>query len=73
MASLRPSFLTRPILKKDGTRLFSNPQRRWARVYDVRFVTTQPPSERVFDKYREKLDRKAKEYANLYGSVLTVG
>lgn len=36
-------------------------QRRWARVHDVRFVTTQH-SDRVLEKYREKLDRKAKEY-----------
>lgn len=35
-------------------------QRRWAQVHDIRFVTTQHV-ERVVDKYREKLDRKAKE------------
>lgn len=43
-------------------------QRRWARVQDVRhndvrFLATQSTQNRVFEKYREKLGRKAKEYA----------
>jgi ATP synthase mitochondrial F1 complex assembly factor 1 len=36
-------------------------QRRWARVHDVRFVTTRQDSHRLLDKYKEKLDKKAKE------------
>lgn len=36
-------------------------QRRWAQVHDVRFLATQP-SDRILKKYKEKLDRKAKEY-----------
>lgn len=36
-------------------------QRRWAQVHDIRFLATQH-ADRVLDKYREKLDRKAKEY-----------
>ncbi|KAK0734055.1 ATP11 protein-domain-containing protein [Lasiosphaeria miniovina] len=37
-------------------------QRRWAQVSDVRFLTTtQPPERIVLEKYREKLDRKARE------------
>jgi len=35
-------------------------QRRWAQVHDVRFLATQQ-SDRVLEKYKEKLDRKARE------------
>ncbi|RAL63007.1 hypothetical protein DID88_004093 [Monilinia fructigena] len=35
-------------------------QRRWAQVHDVRFLATQQ-SDRVLEKYKEKLDQKAKE------------
>ncbi|TAQ83951.1 hypothetical protein B7494_g7728 [Chlorociboria aeruginascens] len=35
-------------------------QRRWAQVHDVRFLATQQ-KDRVLEKYKEKLDRKAKE------------
>jgi ATP synthase F1 complex assembly factor 1 len=37
-------------------------QRRWAQVHDVRYLATQQ-SNRVLEKYKEKLDRKAKAYA----------
>ncbi|KAI1849223.1 hypothetical protein JX265_008634 [Neoarthrinium moseri] len=36
-------------------------QRRWAQVHDVRFLATTQASRNVAEKYREKLDRKAKE------------
>ncbi|KAI1481702.1 ATP11-domain-containing protein [Daldinia eschscholtzii] len=36
-------------------------QRRWAQVHDVRFVATTQASRSVTEKYREKLDRKARE------------
>ncbi|KAH7035379.1 ATP11 protein-domain-containing protein [Microdochium trichocladiopsis] len=37
-------------------------QRRWAAVHDVRFLaTTQAPSRSVTEKYREQLERKARE------------
>jgi ATP synthase mitochondrial F1 complex assembly factor 1 len=36
-------------------------QRRWAQVHDVRFLVTQQ-SDRVLEKYKEKLDRKARAY-----------
>ncbi|EXJ79202.1 hypothetical protein A1O3_08703 [Capronia epimyces CBS 606.96] len=39
----------------------SRAQRRWARVHDVRFVTTHRDQQRILDRYREKLERKAKE------------
>ena len=35
-------------------------QKRWAQVHDVRFVS-QHQSLKILDKYREKLDQKAKE------------
>ena len=37
-------------------------QRRWAQVHDIRFVATHRKPDYVFEKYREKLARKAKEY-----------
>ncbi|KAJ9663420.1 hypothetical protein H2201_005628 [Coniosporium apollinis] len=43
------------------------PQRRWARVHDVRFLATHRTRERILAKYRDKLDRKAKEEG--HGSV----
>ncbi|RDW64123.1 F1F0 ATP synthase assembly protein-like protein Atp11 [Coleophoma crateriformis] len=35
-------------------------QRRWAQVHDVRFLATQQP-DRILERYKEKLARKAKE------------
>lgn len=35
-------------------------QRRWAQVHGVRFLVTQH-SDRILEKYKEKLDKKAKE------------
>ena len=37
-------------------------QRRWAQVHDVRFVATHPPAaEKIYEKYRAKLEKKARE------------
>ncbi|KAF7564081.1 hypothetical protein G7046_g79 [Stylonectria norvegica] len=36
-------------------------QRRWAQVHDVRFLATTQPPLAVYEKYREKLDQKAKQ------------
>lgn len=36
-------------------------QRRWAQVHDVRFLATTQQPRNVIEKYREKLDRKARE------------
>lgn len=36
-------------------------QRRWAQVHDVRFLATTQPARNVLEKYREKLDAKARE------------
>ncbi|MCJ1286884.1 hypothetical protein MMC26_006230 [Xylographa opegraphella] len=42
----------------------SSVQRRWAQVHDVRFLAThREPDRIVMEKYRQKLDQKAKEYA----------
>ena len=52
----------RHFLRKGVPSLLPKPQRRWARVHDVRFVATLPQSEKVFEKYKDKLERRAKEY-----------
>ncbi|KAM7207679.1 ATP11 domain containing protein [Naviculisporaceae sp. PSN 640] len=39
----------------------NNSQRRWAQVHDVRFLATTQESRSVLEKYREKLDKKARE------------
>lgn len=36
-------------------------QRRWAQVHDVRFLATKQTPQVVLDKYREKLNQKAKK------------
>lgn len=36
-------------------------QRRWAQVHDVRFVAQHSTQNRVLDKYKDKLEKKAKE------------
>lgn len=36
-------------------------QRRWAQVHDVRFLATTQPPQTVYEKYRAKLDQKAKQ------------
>ncbi|MCJ1481794.1 hypothetical protein MMC06_001953 [Schaereria dolodes] len=59
MAALKSPTL-RYLLGSRGPCLRAS-QRRWARVHDVRFVATHQDSRRVIEKYREKLDRKAKE------------
>ncbi|KAL2199223.1 ATP11 protein-domain-containing protein [Corynascus similis CBS 632.67] len=42
-------------------------QRRWAQVHDVRFLATTQQPRNILEKYREKLDRKAREegHANI--------
>lgn len=36
-------------------------QRRWAQVHDIRFLVTHAQPDRVLEKYKEKLAKKAKE------------
>ena len=42
-------------------------QRRWAQVHDLRFLAThhQELDRAVLEKYKEKLDRKVREYARI--------
>jgi len=59
MASIRTPLLrhlTQPTLR--GPRVLT--QRRWAQVHDVRFLATTRPSQQILEKYRAKLDQKAK-------------
>ncbi|KAI0176185.1 ATP11-domain-containing protein [Hypoxylon sp. FL1284] len=59
VAALRSSLLLLGP-RSPGPRLPAQ-QRRWARVHDVRFLATTQIAQKVHDKYREKLDRKARE------------
>lgn len=43
------------------TGLLRNQQRRWAQVHDVRFLASHHDPKHVLDKYRSKLDEKAKQ------------
>jgi hypothetical protein len=38
-------------------------QKRWAQVHDVRFVATHQDTNKIIDRYKEKLAQKAKECA----------
>lgn len=46
---------------RGNARLLRVPQRRWAQVHDVRFLASHHDPKYVQDKYRAKLDQKAKE------------
>jgi ATP synthase F1 complex assembly factor 1 len=55
---------TAPILRRTAWSIsapFRCYQRRWAQVHDVRFLATHHSSDKVLNKYREKLERKARE------------
>lgn len=47
--SSNPASLVRPI------------QRRWAQVHDVRFLVTHQRSDGIAEKYKDKLQDKAKQ------------
>lgn len=49
----------RPILHR-ALRTLRPPQRRYARVHNVRFLVTNREPDKVFDKYRDKLSEKAR-------------
>ncbi|KAH6890563.1 ATP11 protein-domain-containing protein [Thelonectria olida] len=60
MASLRTAVLRQLTASPlRATRAIN--QRRWAQVHDVRFLATTRPSQAIVDKYRAKLDQKAKQ------------
>lgn len=60
MASTRIPAL-RNLLNGQARSLRAFNQRRWAQVHDVRFLATTQTSRTVLEKYREKLDAKARE------------
>lgn len=60
MSALRHSVI-RHLTSHQAPQL-SRLQRRWARVHDVRFVATQQAQDRILERYRSKLDQKAKQY-----------
>ncbi|KAI9924059.1 hypothetical protein ASPWEDRAFT_26339 [Aspergillus wentii DTO 134E9] len=59
MASLRSSAFQSLIRVRSP--LLRCQQRRWAQVHDVRFLATHHDPKHVLDKYRAKLDQRAKE------------
>ncbi|KAI0854245.1 ATP11-domain-containing protein [Daldinia vernicosa] len=60
MATVRIPALRNLIGRRQPFRL-PGQQRRWAQVHDVRFVATTQAARNVTEKYRDKLDRKARE------------
>ncbi|EEA25044.1 hypothetical protein TMatcc_011290 [Talaromyces marneffei ATCC 18224] len=48
-------------LAKCHNRLFQPQQRRWAQVHDVRFLATHRNPDQILDRYKHKLDQKAKQ------------
>ncbi|KAK3310111.1 ATP11 protein-domain-containing protein [Chaetomium strumarium] len=60
MAAARAPVL-RHLLSCQTRTLRASNQRRWAQVHDVRFLATTQQPRNVLEKYREKLDRKARE------------
>ncbi|KAK4105846.1 ATP11-domain-containing protein [Parathielavia hyrcaniae] len=60
MAATRTPVL-RHILSCQTRALRASNQRRWAQVHDVRFLATTQQPRNILEKYREKLDRKARE------------
>lgn len=59
MASFRLSGFQS--ILRGSSRPLRFPQRRWAQVHDVRFLASHHDPKYVQDKYRAKLDQKAKE------------
>jgi len=59
MSTFKNYFLRR--LSSRPPTIYRPHQRRWARVQDVRFHATHGSQERIVDRYRDKLDRKARE------------
>lgn len=60
MATARIPVL-RNLLSNNLLSLRASNQRRWAQVHDVRFLATTQASRTVLEKYREKLDAKARQ------------
>ncbi|KAK0386195.1 hypothetical protein NLU13_6032 [Sarocladium strictum] len=58
MASLRLPSLRHLTLRTRLTPV--NSQRRWAQVHDIRFLATTPRQHLILDKYRSKLEERAR-------------
>ncbi|KAK0617882.1 putative F1F0 ATP synthase assembly protein Atp11 [Bombardia bombarda] len=61
MASARASVLRHLTSFQSPSLRTCYSQRRWAQVHDIRFLATTQHSRSVIEKYREKLERKARE------------
>lgn len=61
MASWTRIPALRNLIGGQGCSLRAFNQRRWAQVHDVRFLATTQASRTVLEKYRQKLDAKARE------------
>ncbi|KAE8144361.1 ATP11 protein-domain-containing protein [Aspergillus avenaceus] len=59
MVSLRQ--FTFQSLLRNRTHILRTQQKRWAQVHDVRFLATHHDPKLVLEKYRAKLDQKAKQ------------
>ena len=59
MSSVRPHAFQ--ALLRGRSPMLRVPQKRFARVHDVRFLATHRDPNQVQDKYKEKLDQKAKQ------------
>ena len=60
MASSRLPAL-RHAFAKTTSQYLRGTQRRWAQVHDVRFLVTHREPDRVTEKYKAKLQQKAKQ------------
>lgn len=60
MASTRVPTL-RNLLNCPSRSFRASQQRRWAQVHDIRFLVTTQPRRNILEKYRDKLDRRARE------------
>ena len=51
----------RNLISCQSKHLRASNQRRWAQVHDVRFLATTQPRRTILEKYRDKLDAKARQ------------
>ncbi|KAI9756497.1 MAG: hypothetical protein M4579_003836 [Chaenotheca gracillima] len=61
MVPLRLAQASRGVAPLRASLFHPKSQRRWAQVHDLRFLATHREPDRVVEKYKEKLERKAKE------------
>ncbi|KAK3995353.1 ATP11 protein-domain-containing protein [Cladorrhinum sp. PSN332] len=61
LAVRAPGGVLRHLFTSSTRTVRASNQRRWAQVHDVRFLATTQQPRNVLEKYREKLDRKARD------------